>query len=91
MAASGHIPELCSAVVMSAAGIRAIVSGRAIRLVSRKLAGRLLKYIYATGAVVIWQAIDSAEASQIRFIMFIRDLKLAGLPSSEGQKSRSLG
>ena len=39
MAALGHMPALCSAVVISAEGISAVVSGSAIKLVRRKLSG----------------------------------------------------
>ena len=52
--------------VSNEAGMISPVNGRAMRFVSRKCFGKVPKYRYARGPVVIWQEIDKAADSQIR-------------------------
>ena len=60
-------------VTLSAEGIIRLTSGAAIRLVSKKYFGKVPKYRYAIGPVVIWHAIDMHAAVHIHLNPFDTD------------------
>ena len=62
---SGHIPAQSRQSVSNAAGMRRLVTGIAIRLVSRKCLGKELKYKNASGPVVSWHESDNAADDHI--------------------------
>ena len=74
--------------VSRAAGMIMPVRGSASILVSRKCSGKDLKYIHASGPVVIWQAIDNAAESHIFLTAFIAGMSEDGFP---GQNDLSRG
>ena len=68
MRQSGHIPAALDAIVKSDMGMIRPARGTAIRFVSRKYWGKVLKYSQARGPVVIWQEMDMDALSQIFLI-----------------------
>lgn len=68
---SGHIPAVLSISVKAAEGMMTPVRGRAIRLVSMKCTGNVLKYIQTRGAVAAWHDIDIAVEFHIRLAGFV--------------------
>ena len=68
MRQSGHIPAALDAIVRSDMGMIRPARGTAIRFVSRKYWGKVLKYSQARGPVVIWQEMDMDALSHIFLI-----------------------
>lgn len=84
---SGHCPALARSTVSAADGIMTPVNGRAIRFVSRKCIGKVLKYIHANGAVATWHEMDIAAEFHIHLVGLV--INAEGNPDSASFSGQS--